>query len=154
MINHNQLRQYIIKPTLDSLGLYSRAAEELLVFTACAESDCGTWLHQKYGPAAGIFQMEPRTHDDIWKNYLSHRKPLANKVASFSKDCLAIEMIWNLKYAAAMCRVHYLRSSRPLPQEFDGKGMAQYWKDIYNTHKGKGDPDHALSLYRAMTWNP
>ena len=69
MIDNKQLRECIIKPTLDSLQMYSQAAEELLVFTCACESLGGTYLKQVKGPALGIYQMEPATYQDIWENY-------------------------------------------------------------------------------------
>jgi hypothetical protein len=41
-------------------------------------------------------------------------------------------------YAAAMCRVFYLRVPERLPQADDSAAMARYWKRYYNTHLGKG----------------
>src|SRR5258708_26545125 len=32
------------------------------------------------GPAVGLFQMEPTTHDDCWTNFLNFRPVLAGKV--------------------------------------------------------------------------
>lgn len=43
-IHPGHLREYIISTTLRELGLYSEAAEELLMLTAAAESECGRWL--------------------------------------------------------------------------------------------------------------
>ena len=68
-----QLRTEIVKPALEAIGYYSPAAEALIMGTAAQES------HLKYvkqlgdGPALGLFQMEPATHDDIWANYLRFR---------------------------------------------------------------------------------
>ncbi len=50
----------------------------------------------------------------------------------------------NLFYAAAMCRIFYLRFSKPLPQAGDWHGMAKYWKRYYNTHLGAGTVDGFL----------
>ena len=73
MFLHNQLRELIITPALSKLQLYSKDAEELLIFTCAVESDGGTYLKQIKGPALGIYQMEPRTYNDIWQNYMRNR---------------------------------------------------------------------------------
>lgn len=65
MLDCSQFRALIIEPVLSKLQLYSKDAEELLVFTCAAESLGGTLLHQIQGPAVGIFQMEPNTYTDI-----------------------------------------------------------------------------------------
>ena len=154
-INTRQLREYVIQPALQIINLYSLGAEELLVLTAAQESHSGTYLHQLgRGPACGIFQMEPATHDDIYSNYLVYKKKLLSKVQSLDLQILggtgvgsAQEMCGNLYYAAAMCRVHYLRVKEPLPAHTDLNGLAKYWKDHYNTFQGAGTAAEAISNY-------
>lgn len=41
-IHPGHLREYVIRPTLRDLGLYSEAAEELLMLTAADELECGS----------------------------------------------------------------------------------------------------------------
>lgn len=140
-LNIPQLRACVIRPALLHLGLYSLAAEELLVGTAVQESRLHYLRQLNDGPAMGIFQMEPATHNDIWQNYLNYRPELAIKVAALSTEKLrrdAQDMAGNLFYACAMARVHYMRVPAPLPRADDVEGMAHYWKDHYNTHQGKG----------------
>ena len=49
---------YVVRPSLDSIGLWSPAAERLLLGTALTESEL-TWLRQRGdGPARGA--QEPR----------------------------------------------------------------------------------------------
>ena len=62
MIDNKQLRELIIGPSLDALQMYSKEAEEILVFTCASESLGGTYLKQVKGPALGIYQMEPATY--------------------------------------------------------------------------------------------
>lgn len=69
------LRDLIIRPTLVEMGHYSPAAEALLLGTAAHESHGGRYLSQIRGPARGIYQMEPATHDDLWRHYLPPRRP-------------------------------------------------------------------------------
>lgn len=145
-IRPDQLRAYVIRPVLNALGLYSAAAEELLILTAATESLCGEYLHQVGGPAIGIFQMEPNTHTDIHVSYLKYRKDLAAKIAAYGNR--ATQMAGNLNYACAMARVHYLRVDDPLPAADDIEGLARYWKDFYNTHMGSGTVEHAIANYR------
>jgi hypothetical protein len=139
MIDVTQLNEYIVTPTLNELGLYSDAARNLLLGTCAQESNMGKYIHQIDGPALGIYQMEPATHNDIWANYLRYRDALVDKIYLFAQeDIEAEQMIWNIKYATAMCRVHYLRVPHPLPDADDIEGLANYWKAHYNTHLGAG----------------
>lgn len=148
MISHVQLRQYVIRPVLQRLSLpNTETAEELLVLTACIESRCGYYLHQIKGPALGIYQMEPATHDDIHANFLRYKPELKKSVGDLCASINSKEMIHNLAYATAMARVHYYRAKQLLPGAQDIKGLAQYWKDHYNTMLGRGNVDDALDAY-------
>jgi len=144
-INDYQLRQLIIHPTLEHLELNSASAVTLLLATARAESNLEYLTQLGDGPARGLWQMEPATHDDIWENYLAYRDPLADKVRGLaigSKDVPDPEqMVGNLFYACAMARIHYMRVPEPLPHPTDHVGMAKYWKSHYNTGLGKGTVD-------------
>ena len=51
-------------------------------------------------------------------------------------------MVYNLRYACAMARVHYKRVSEPIPTTVEGQ--ARYWKQWYNTPKGRGTVKHYL----------
>lgn len=137
-----QLREEIIKPVLEMLGLYSKNAENLLLGTACQESHAGEYIRQlgckgDVG-AFGIYQMELATHNDIWDNFLKYNKPIADKIKMLRiKELSDSEnLLFNLAYATAMCRVHYYRISEKIPDNI--YGQAQYWKKYYNTELGKG----------------
>lgn len=143
-----QLTDLVVRPELERLGLYSEAAVQLIVGTIFTESR-GKYLKQHgNGPALGVIQMEPATHDDIWLNYLKYKSPLAEKIIDASSaiglDDVSIipvhhsELIANLRYAVAMCRVHYLRAPSALPKAGEIDALARYWKKHYNTDLGKG----------------
>lgn len=139
MIDPKQLRSLVVVPVLESLGLHSEAAVDLLMGTCAQESQCGRYLKQLgNGPAMGIYQMEPATHRDLWENFLHHRPQLADKIAALAgrKGPRPEEMIGNLNYATAMCRVHYFRRPEALPKTLEGQ--AGYWKKFWNTSLGKG----------------
>lgn len=153
MLNVPQLREYVIRPTLIHLGLYSPAAENLLIGTALQESHL-TYIDQLApgpGPAYGLCQMERATHDDIWEHYLRFNPALKVRVeqmiAPWPSDRL-FQMHTNNGYAFGMARVHYLRVPAPLPAADDVVGLARYWKRYYNTLKGKGTVDEFVENYR------
>lgn len=156
MIDHGQLREYIIQPVLRHLDAYSPAAEELLILTAAAESLGGRYLHQLGdGPAVGIYQMEPATHDDIWRNWLAYREHTVGRVRHFEipglyDDDNAREMAGNLYYATAMCRCHYRRDPHPLPSQNDLSGLAAYYKRVWNTSAGSATVEMAMTYYQDL----
>jgi hypothetical protein len=154
MIDSTHLLRYVIRPVLTDLDLWSEPAERLVLGTACQESHCGRWLVQLGdvpGGGLGIYQMEPATHDDIWKNFLNHRKAIASKIMDLRSIPVTVanyagDMVGNLYYATAMCRIHYLRDPEPLPDDL--RGQAEYWKRVYNTHLGKGTVEEYMN-----NWN-
>jgi hypothetical protein len=140
-IDTDQLRVEIVRPVLQYIGLHSVTAENLVLGTALVESHGGFLRQVGGGPALGLWQMEPRTHDDIWENYLDFHPVLSSRVgelftaAPLTADSL--ELIGNLYYGAAMCRVHYRRVPAALPDN-SPHGLASYWKRYYNTPLGAG----------------
>ena len=147
----DQLKELIIESSLDDLGLKSDPAVQLLMLTAAQESKLGHYIAQIKGPALGIFQMEPLTHDDIWENYLKYKPDLASKLqhiaGTYPINPPAALLVHNLKYAAAMARIHYRRVKEALPRYNDITGMAHYWKRHYNTELGRGKPEEAVKNY-------
>lgn len=133
----------IVRPALDGIGKGGLAAEQLVLGTGIQESLLiyRTQQGNPPGPALGLFQMEPDTHDDIWGNYLAYESELANLVKSTLQSGQKNEastLKTNDKYAAAMCRVHYSRNPDPLPPVNDVTALAKYWKKFYNTPEGAG----------------
>lgn len=152
-IDINQLRHIIVRPTLQHLDLWSQAAENLLLGTICQESHAGKYVKQLgTGPAMGMCQMEPATHDDIWNNYLRYHDDLAAKVRvleldGWYDDDNANEMAGNAYYAVAMCRIHYRRVPQSLPNASDTVGLAKYWKQFYNSALGAGTVEEFMNNY-------
>lgn len=141
---------HVVRPALDALDMGGASAEQLLMGTAAQESNF-RYLSQlaypdtgKRGPALGLWQMEPATHNDIWANYLRFRHLIA-KVVSQMGGGDSDELAWNLQYAAAMARLQYRRAPAPLPEAGDSEGMARYWKRWYNTLEGAGNPEEFLA---------
>ncbi len=149
MLDPSQLKELVIRPTLVKIGLWSRAAENLVLGTGLAESQLQHLRQLGGGPALGLYQMEPETHDDIWETFLKFRVELASKVQGLCSPYPRLsQLIGNLEYATAMCRVRYFRAPAGLPAADDANGMAQYWKKWYNTPLGAGDVTKAAPCFQ------
>ncbi len=139
-----------IRPALNILGKGGRAAEQLVLGTAIQES---LLIHRQQlgnGPALGLFQMEPETLNDCWDNFLKFRGDLAAKVKLTlgpGEEATPATMKVNDRYAAAMCRVKYVRAPAALPGQDDITAIANYWKQHYNTPLGAGKPEEFLSKW-------
>lgn len=149
-----QFRLYVLRPTLQRMGLWSTEAEQLLLGTAAQESnfqfiDQVTRNGEKIGPAVGLYQMERATHEDIWTNYLDKRPKLKASVEQFLcpyPDNHWAQMQGNHYYATAMARVFYLRFRTGLPTTL--QDQAGYWKQYWNTKFGAGTPEQYVRNYR------
>lgn len=149
----DDIRSFVIRPVLQKTGLWSLAAEKLLVGTILIETNCNA-LKQVKGPALGLFQIEPATHEDI-KLYLAHpaNKEILDKVLACcemtnlpSDD----ELISNLKYGCIIARLIYHRNSLPLPVYDDDEGLANMYKVVYNTNIGKANYERCVQIFKGI----
>lgn len=149
MLDVTQFRTLIVRPALLHLGLHSPAAENLVVGTAVQESGLRFLRQMGDGPALGLFQIEPASHDDLWTNFLDYKPELANRLAGLMTPReRRSQLVENPLYAAAVCRLIYFRRPQALPPADDVDGLAGYWKQHYNTPLGKGTAAEFAEKYR------
>jgi hypothetical protein len=153
-MNAQQLHDHIIKPTLEYMGgnYYSKDAAFLLLCTAAIESNCGEYIKQINGPALGVFQMEPKTHDDIWENCdaLFDGGKIQNIACVFYSlapmgKCGDEALTSAPMYSCAIARLKYSMDAAPLPDRNDIKAVYEYYKRIYNTEGGASTYEKFLS---------
>ena len=151
-IDASDLLHRIIRPALSSLALDGPDADALLLATAAQESGLGARLAQASGPALGVWQMEPATHDDIIGNFVASRLSLRRALGTFKAPGLkgAEQMAGNLYYACALARLQYARAPGALPKWNDADGQAAYWKAHYNTASGAGTIDEFLANRKSI----
>ena len=161
-----QFRKFIVKPVLEMIP-GSPAVEELMMMTWATESMGGQvvkqgakTLYDGGGVALGVFQHEPATYRDDWANFIHYRPnifQILNNLSSVKSSFNApppSELIGNLPFATAMCRVHYLRFNEPVPPReaytaWDAwiTGLACYYKRYWNTEAGKATVGKAVADY-------
>lgn len=124
---------------------HSPEAVQLLLGTALHESGGFKYREQTGGgPAKGLMQMEPFTHDDTWKNWIANRPDIEQAMRrmftpageKLNKDRLSKDDA----YAIAMARIKYYRrkgytAEKPLPDVDDIEGQAKYWAKEYNSRQ-------------------
>lgn len=145
MLDVGQLQREVVTPALQAVGMWSLAAERLVIATAVHESHLVYLRQVGGGPALGLWQIEPATHRDIWKNWLAYRPDATAAIrahallpADVGPEPSDDLLIFNLRYAALICRCLYRRIKAPLPAAEDWRGLAEYWKRWYNTAAGRG----------------
>tara|TARA_R110000787_G_scaffold254663_2_gene359957 strand:- start:2199 stop:2726 length:528 start_codon:yes stop_codon:yes gene_type:complete len=150
-------REQVVRPALQFMdkyipGMYSEAAENLMVGTALMESDI-SYLVQKGGPALGVYQVEPETYIDITQRYFS--------VSEFRTQFESIfwdlgytgttnkeHLIFDLRYATIIARIKYFMAPTPLPDADDIHALGHYWDDIFNANPDVGFADQWEAKYR------
>ena len=158
-MNAQQLHDYIIKPALEYMGgnYNSKNARFLLLCTAAIESQCGEYIKQINGPALGIFQMEPATHEDIWRNCDVIQSDFGEVISALgvtrTKNDPDKDLIISPVYACAMARLKYSMDSAPLPDHNDIKAVYAYYKRIYNTEFGASTYDKFISALNSNNIN-
>jgi hypothetical protein len=138
-----ELKRYIIVPTLKEIGMYSAVAVNLLLGTCAVETNMGKHIHQINGSALGIYQEEPATFWDLQQRFLIEGTPrfqflFRNCCKLEITECCPEDMMWNFNLATIMARLKYWSIPEPLPPAHDIGAQARYWKQHYNTEAGKG----------------
>lgn len=142
----------LINRTLKRMDMFSKDATELLMLTSAHESHLGRYIRQVRGPALGVFQVEPLTHNDHFR-YLNVKNgtdpDLYDRVTSVmgaqEPDLLRLES--DLVFQIADARLHYYMIPEPLPLWSDILGMAEYWDTHFNRNPARGFPEDAARDY-------
>lgn len=143
-MNAQQLKELVIEPVLQDIGLYSEVAVNLLLGTAAQESRMGYYIKQVKGPACGIYQIEPETANWLLNKYGDKSEHYLNEVHTVEE-----QLVFDLAIQTVICRLKYYSIKEPLPDDpNDVWKLANYWKKYYNTHLGKGTPEEFVANYR------
>ena len=150
LMDSKAFAESILRPAYKMCGLWSIAAEVLMLNTARAESGLQYLTQFENGPALSFFQIEPKTYIDVLR-YLGKKSELKDKILS----CCYLDifpdspaLIWNMRLAALVARVKYWMVPEPLPEHTDIVGQAKYWKKYYNTTLGDGTGEHFMRKAR------
>ncbi len=124
-------------------GMHSDNAVELLAMICAHESLGGKYRHQVGGgPALGIYQMEPATHDSIWDNSDTIHGRALN--LGIKRDVSKLE--FDDRYSTFVARCYLAMDKNPLPKT--PEAMAEYCKSYWN-RTGKATPDKYLKDLKA-----
>lgn len=160
-MNARHLELHVIRPTLAYVGgdetspapgFQSAAAVELLLGTAAQELHLAHLVQLGGGPALGLYQIEPATHDDIWASYLDPRPMLRRRIQALlgQHPDRTKQLVGNLAYATAIARLIYWRSPVRLAPSGDVAGHARVWKQVYNTRSGKGTEAEFIANWQRL----
>lgn len=165
MLDRRDLLELVVRPAVAALGLpgrlgrdekeLRRAECQLLMGTAAVESSFSHLRQSGGGPALGLWQMEgrigagsPRTHEDIWTNFLAYRPELRRRIGLDSAPG-AERLAYDLRYAAMMARLQYFRAPEPMPAADDLAAMDKLYLVRYNAG-GASRPGEFAQVFRQL----
>ena len=123
-------------------GLHSDHCVELLAMIAAHESLGGKYRQQIGGPALGLLQIEPVTHNSVWDN--------SDSIRARAKRYGIIEDVSKLesddRYSIWVARHYLAMDKNPLPKT--PEAMAAYCKSYWN-RTGKATPEKYLNDWQA-----
>lgn len=153
-MNKNQLTELVIIPTLKQIpNGYLDAAVLAIQMIIAHESKGGEYIAQIKGPALGVIQMEPATHDDVWNNGDSiYKNAELLKIVTPGLGVKNIpkpeRLIYDLRYNVFMARQKLFMVSEALPK--DPEDMAVYLKKYWN---GTGKATASKYFYDYINWS-
>jgi len=151
----SQLENMIVKPTLNEIPKgFAEPAGLAVMMIIAHESKRGEYIHQLgNGPALGMIQMEPNTHDSVW-TYGASVWDNALKLGIITKEQMrhsehppAERLLYDLRYNVFMARQRLFMKIPPLP-DLEGlpqlNAMSDYLKQHWNSVLGAAT-DHSYS---------
>lgn len=113
-VTAEHLKNQVIQPTLEYLGVWSPAVEEFLLSAATDAPELGLFSARQDG--LGIFHITPRQHRDIWDKHLAFNPELASRVRGLASQRAFLsdpdnELQTNLSYCTAIAWLLYERSN-------------------------------------------
>tara|TARA_R110002167_G_scaffold104166_3_gene268697 strand:- start:4308 stop:4772 length:465 start_codon:yes stop_codon:yes gene_type:complete len=148
-MNKQQLTDLVIIPTLKEIPSgYSPEAVMASQMIVGHESLGGEYIAQTRGPALGIIQMEPLTHDDVWRygDSIWKNAVLLGIITKYQrlmkKHPKADRLIYDLRYNIFMVRQKLFMDKEGLPD--NAHDMSVYLKKNWNGD-GKATPKEYLN---------
>ena len=142
----SQLLKMVIEPELKNMGLYTKKWAEFILMIIAHESMQGRYISQVKGPALGLSQMEPFTHNAV-VSYLKDRRPeMVHYMHKNHGGFNCEKLVYDLRYMVAMSRLFFIRFPERLPDE-NLESMSEYAKFRWNTELGAAKPRDYLEAY-------
>ena len=151
------LRELVVRPTLEQLDEWSPAAENLLLGTAAQESQLGFIIHNSNIKGAGLYRISESTHTQVWDEFLVTDPELASRMRGLASQQQFLkfphhELITNLGYATGIAWMIYKRNNIQLIDENNIFELASCWQKNYTTRdkqqpKSQSYPDTEMNKF-------
>ena len=152
-----QVIDYWIKPALEYFpeNLRTPNRVQFMLGIGLIESGYNAVAQEPVADALGFWQMEKATFNDCIKNFLRYNNEFSEGwdvlnefhrtfYSNLASDCI---------FACYMSAIKVYRAPPAIPDLFDLKGMAEYWKQYYNASPNGASIDEALQRMSSITEN-
>lgn len=130
-------------------GEVNQLAVDLMLETAAQETHLGKFRDESpYNAGVGLCQIDLIAFIDMRNRVRDDHK--ATILHAFNIDLNEVtyrELSYSPLLSFIYCRLYYKLIPDPIPDSLDGR--AQYWKEFYNTARGKGSPGDYVKNARA-----
>lgn len=152
----SDLREFVIKPSLEALGDYSPLAEQLLTATAAQESRLGSQLYSGPNKGMGLYRMTAVKHWELWDKYLVGFPELASRQRGLASQQQFLrnpdsELITNLSYCTGIAWMVYRRAGIDTSRPVELAVLAQLWASHFdNGTQSVRATDDFIHAYRTL----
>ncbi len=137
----------------------TKDVRELLLRTACVETNLRPRFQDSSGDAIGLFQIEYGTFRDLWKRAIpvKYAKLYRAIVWRFGDAVDGKLKFEDLQKHDTLCAlfalVKYIDSGKNPPSYLDVRAQAHFYKEIYNTEAGKGNVEKFINTAKYLNDN-
>jgi hypothetical protein len=148
----NELKDLIIRPTLQYLDQQDIGYEELLVATAAQESSLAFHCQCERTGGLGIYRITAGKHREIWDKVLIKNPEIASRIRGLASQQQFLraphqELVTNLSYTTAIAWAIYQCYEANLMQDLST--MAKLWSQYFDNGTGdERDTGIFISNYR------
>ena len=148
----NELRDLVIRPTLEYLDQQDLSYEELLIATAAQESSLLFHCQCERTGGLGLYRITPNKHREIWDKVLINDPETASRIRGLASQQQFLraphqELLTNLSYATAIAWAIYHCFEIYLLQDLST--MARFWSQHFDNGTGdERDAGHFILNYR------
>ncbi|NQY02873.1 MAG: hypothetical protein HRT76_06365 [Halieaceae bacterium] len=113
-VTADHLRDHVIRPTLEYLGAWTPAIEDVLLDAAVNAPELGLFSARNEG--LGLFHITAAQHRDIWDRYLAFKPDIASRVRGLASQRAFLsdpdsELQTNLSYCTAIAWLMHQRAN-------------------------------------------
>ena len=153
----NQLKNYVIIPSISAIGMYSVEAVQLLLMTCATETHLGQYIKQAnlgYNDGAfGIYQQQALSYNELYDNLITPSQSMTAKMRlylNYVGKPPVQRLMTDCALATIMARMFYHNIPEPIPEATNVEALAYYYKKYYNTEMGKAKVPEVITAYKLL----